>query len=354
MTGLIFALMLGATGAWAQGGPGEKEHGAQGMHEQGPGAAGMRGDGPGPGAQERAGPRGADRGEQPSSRGERESGKHAQQNREEKANKGRAEKGEQTQHEDRARAEKEKKGQAEERAAEKSRDEKQKGAQPSSEGQASGEAGRATERNETQRTGKEAKTIEGKEKAKSVELSGDKRDRVKTALHETPSLKHKTNVHVDLSVGHRLPRDFDFVAVPRVVVDIVPEYRDYLFAYVDDDYVICDPDTYEIVAVIPATGGPTYARGESTGRCSERLSLNADDRDLVVRAIEREGPSRKVDVSHLTIGWSVPRDVELQRFPDRVVSQVGELSSCRYFVAENQIAVVNPDEDKVVLVLDRS
>jgi Protein of unknown function (DUF1236) len=35
-------------------------------------------------------------------------------------------------------------------------------------------------------------------------------------------------------------------------VTLVPAYRDYEYILVGDNIVIVDPDTYEIVAVIPA------------------------------------------------------------------------------------------------------
>ena len=63
-----------------------------------------------------------------------------------------------------------------------------------------------------------------------------------------------TDVDIDISVGRRLPRDWHFAPVPITVIELVPEYRDYVFVYVEDEYVICDPDTYEVVAVIPAGG----------------------------------------------------------------------------------------------------
>ena len=57
-----------------------------------------------------------------------------------------------------------------------------------------------------------------------------------------------------------MPRDWHFVPVPIAVIEVVPEYRDYVFVYVEDEYVICDPDTYEVVAVIPAGGGGALRR----------------------------------------------------------------------------------------------
>jgi len=293
-------------------------------------------------------PRSADRGEAQPSQGE--PGRHAQQNREERVPQGRAGKDDQLQ---RAETEDESTKKTEQRAEDRARKEKS-----SSEGQASGESGRSAEKKDAgrlgERNGAESKATQDddrKEQVKRVELSRDKRDRVKTVFRERGDLKHRTNANVDLRVGTRLPYNWDFVPVPVSIVDIVPEYGGYLFAYVDDDYVICDPETYEIVAVIPVSDGPSYAGDESPGRCPDRISLNDDERDLILHSIHREN---SIDVSHLTVGWSVPRDIELYTFSDPVLSRVSELGSCRYFVAEDQIAIVSPDEERVVYLIDRS
>ena len=102
--------------------------------------------------------------------------------------------------------------------------------------------------------------------AKRVDLSGDKRTRVQTAFKGAGDVKHRTNVNIHIAVGTRLPRDWDFVPVPIAVVALVPECRDYVFVYVDDQYVICDPDTYEVVAVLPAERG--YAGSSGGGNNS--------------------------------------------------------------------------------------
>ncbi len=344
--GLTVALLLGGTGAYAQGGPGEKMQGPPAMREQGPGDAGTR-DAP-PDTQQSTGARGEERGDaSPNTKGDRE-GKQAQKNKEDNS-KGRAEKDNQP-----ARAEKQdttKK--TDERAEDRSRSDKDKSPQ-TTEGKPANDRDQAERKGTSSDKDKQAASGDRKGDAKHVDLSSDKQDRIKTAFRSRSDLKHRTNVHVDLRVGTRLPRDWDFVFVPDDVIAIVPEFRGYRFAYVDDYYVICDPDTYEIVAVIPASGGPSYASDSSRGQCSERISLSADDRDLIIRAIGRESHASNVDVPHLTVGWSVPRDIELQSFPEPVLSRVSELGSCRYFVAEDKIAVVSPEEEKVVAVIDRS
>ncbi len=132
----------------------------------------------------------------------------------------------------------------------------------------------------------------------------------------------------------------------------MPEYRGYVFVYVDDEYVVCDPDTYEVVAVVPVDDGPAYAGGGSgRAECSADLALNRDERDLIVELAPRED---EVDVSDLEVGWSVPKDIELHEFAEPVLDRADELSACRYFVADNSIAIVDPDESKVVLLIDRS
>jgi len=188
--------------------------------------------------------------------------------------------------------------------------------------------------------------------AARVDLSGDKRGRVRDALSRSRDVERKTNIDIDVSVGRRLPRDWHYRPVPVAVVDIVPEYRDYLFVYVDDEYVITDPGTYEVVAIIPAQDGAQHAgggNGNST-ECPNRLQISRDERELILGTTHAE---REVDVGDLEVGWSVPRDVELYRFPDPVLSEAGELSACRYFVAKHQIAIVDPEDEKVVLVIDK-
>ncbi len=191
------------------------------------------------------------------------------------------------------------------------------------------------------------------ERVKQVELSGEKRDRVQTALRDKPDVKHRTDVDIDISIGRRLPRDWDFAPVPIAVIEIVPEYRDYVYVWVEQEYLICDPVTYEVVAVIPAReqGYAASRSGGPSGKCSTRIELSANERQLILDLV-RSG--REVDVSDLEIGWSVPSEIALERFPEPVLAEATELSACRYFVADDQLAIVDPDEDKVVLLIDKS
>ncbi|VUD71413.1 hypothetical protein MET9862_01995 [Methylobacterium symbioticum] len=61
-----------------------------------------------------------------------------------------------------------------------------------------------------------------------------------------------SNVNFSLNVGTAIPRSVSLHRLPPAIVSIVPAYEGYSFILVRDDIVIIDPDTYEIVDVIPA------------------------------------------------------------------------------------------------------
>lgn len=190
------------------------------------------------------------------------------------------------------------------------------------------------------------------EAVRKADLSGEKRERVGSAFRESRDVKHRTDVNINIAVGTRLPRDWDFVPVPVTVVEVVPEYRGYVFAYVEDEYVVCDPVTYEVVAVLPASGGGvrTAGGGGSAERCSTSLTLSEDERAEIVRSIQI---TDEVDVSDVTVGWAVPGNIELRTFPEPIVSRTGKLAACRYFLSDDQIAIVDPAEETVVLLIDQ-
>src|SRR6185295_2316280 len=188
------------------------------------------------------------------------------------------------------------------------------------------------------------------DRAKQVDLSGDKRDRVQSTFRDKGDVKHRTKVDIDISVGRRLPRDWGFAPVPIAVIEVVPEYRDYVFVWVEDEYVICDPVTYEVVAVIPAGGRHHASASSAGGECSARLTLSEDQEEFILKSVRL---GHEVDVADLEVGWSVPSDIELETVPAAVLSEADELSACRYFIADDQLAIVDPDEDKVVLLIDK-
>jgi hypothetical protein len=109
----------------------------------------------------------------------------------------------------------------------------------------------ATGRGTTEQTGQTGVT--GGARGGSVQLSENQRTQIKTVIGRGsgPRLS-RSDVSFSLSIGTRVPRSVHFVTLPIEIVRIVPQYRGFEYFLVDDEIVIVDPRTLEIVAVIPA------------------------------------------------------------------------------------------------------
>jgi uncharacterized protein DUF1236 len=359
ITALVATLMLGGmTCAYAQGGPpedrgGGAERGSPSTQDSGSSDAGRSSQVPEKQGQEKSTP--SDRGESSKARSaeksESNSGKSEERGSKARSAEEKSDKKRTTKSEDSSSSSRQSRTDDTKDATDKSANQ---GDRTDASKKSAGENREQTDRKTGDTEGKDAQKTAGDktatDNAKRVDLTGDKRTRVQAALRSKGDIKRRTGVSITIAVGTRLPRDWEFVPVPQDVVVIVPEYRGYYFAYVDDTYVICDPETYEVVAVIPADR--SYAGGNSSAgsKCSSQLSLNTDERELILRSVSR---GREVDFADLSVGRKVPRDVELLSFPESVVSEASELGSCRYFDAGDQIAIVDPDEDKIVLIIDK-
>ena len=111
--------------------------------------------------------------------------------------------------------------------------------------------GTTTERNATEQNGRTGVNVG--ERGGSVQLSEDQRSQIKTVIGRGsgPRLS-RSNVNFDISVGSRVPRSVHFVTLPGEIVRIVPQYRGFDYFLIEDEIVIVDPHTLEIVAIIPA------------------------------------------------------------------------------------------------------
>jgi hypothetical protein len=86
----------------------------------------------------------------------------------------------------------------------------------------------------------------------AVQLNDQQRTRIRQVVINQ-RVQKTTNVNFDIRVGVRVPRaEVRLFPVPVTIVEIVPEYRGYLYFVYEDEIVIVDPNTLEIVAVIPA------------------------------------------------------------------------------------------------------
>lgn len=84
----------------------------------------------------------------------------------------------------------------------------------------------------------------------SMRLSQEQRTKIRGVLvqHDVVRVDHPT---FSVTVGTRVPRDVHITVLPEEIVTLVPEYRGYEYVMVRDEILIIDPNTLEIVAIIP-------------------------------------------------------------------------------------------------------
>ena len=87
--------------------------------------------------------------------------------------------------------------------------------------------------------------------AAGAKLSGEQRTKITTVIRGE-HVQPLTHANFSISVGTRVPRDVSFRPLPTEVVTIYPEWRGYEFVLVNEQIVVVDPRTLEIVAVIDA------------------------------------------------------------------------------------------------------
>jgi hypothetical protein len=113
--------------------------------------------------------------------------------------------------------------------------------------------GITTERNATEQTGRTGVNVgERGERGGSVQLSEDQRSQIKTIIGHERGPRLDRNVDFSLTVGTRIPRSVHYEVLPEEIVRIVPQYREFDYFLVEDEIVIVNPSTLEIVAIIPA------------------------------------------------------------------------------------------------------
>ena len=84
------------------------------------------------------------------------------------------------------------------------------------------------------------------------QLSEEQRTHIRQTVIDAGGAPRVGHVDFDVRVGTRLPRDrIHLVPVPDTLVQIDPEWQDFLYFVYEDEIVVVDPNDMEIVAVLP-------------------------------------------------------------------------------------------------------
>lgn len=94
-------------------------------------------------------------------------------------------------------------------------------------------------------------TTTGQAGAGGKQLTSEQRTSIHTSITKM-NVRPVTKVNFSISVGTRVPRGVEFHPLPVEVINIYPDWRGYEFILVNDQIVVVNPRTLEIVAVLDA------------------------------------------------------------------------------------------------------
>jgi hypothetical protein len=84
-----------------------------------------------------------------------------------------------------------------------------------------------------------------------AKLSTEQRTKITTTIKQQ-NIKPVTNINFSISVGTRVPRDVGFHPLPAEIITVYPDWRGYEFFLVNNEIIVVNPRTLEIVAVLDA------------------------------------------------------------------------------------------------------
>jgi hypothetical protein len=160
-----------------------------------------------------------------------------------------------------------------------------------------------------------------------------------------------------VSIGVAVPASIRLYDVPADVVAIYPRFRGYGFVLVEDEIVIVEPGTRRIVTVLPASDDRTLARGRAepstTGMApSGGIRLSPEQRTVIRETVLVEPACHYEQRLDFFLVIPIPSTVRVCEFPERVVSEVPAIGEYRYVTRGDEVLVIDPEESRVVEVLD--
>jgi hypothetical protein len=117
----------------------------------------------------------------------------------------------------------------------------------------SGQSGTMENRSTTQ-GGTHEGTVQGRSSSSSsVNLTSEQKTKIHSVIIADRSAPRVAHVDFDVRVGTVVPRGkVKLAPLPSSIVEIEPAWRGFEYFLVGDEIVVVDPNTFDIVAVIPA------------------------------------------------------------------------------------------------------
>ena len=194
----------------------------------------------------------------------------------------------------------------------------------------------------------------------SIVLSNEQRIRASTrfaARIDRLNVPALSRSRLSVSIGAIVPSSIRLYDVPLDIVDIYPGFRGHKFVVVDDEVVIIEPSNRRIVTMIPLSDERSVARAEArttTGSApsGERIRLLPQQRTIIRETVLQEPICHYEQRLEFFLVIPFPTTVRVCEFPERVVSEVPEVRRYRYLTRGDEVLIVDPDEQRVVEVIE--
>jgi len=180
----------------------------------------------------------------------------------------------------------------------------------------------------------------------SATVNDDQRRQVVDQLRRDRSTTSQ-NLNIQVNVGTRLPPNVQARRLPSDIVRIMPQYREYDYVVIDNRVAIIDPRGREVVEILD--DGPGY--GSAAAHGSDRIVISDDTRTRF-RELVRSSSTTVGSTSPSGGGTSASNCLSLQPVPEELARTHPELSSYRYLAIGDQVVLVDPQQQKIVQVID--
>jgi hypothetical protein len=155
------------------------------------------------------------------------------------------------------------------------------------------------------------------------------------------------DLNIQINVGTQLPPRVQARRLPSDIVRIMPQYRDYEYTVIDNRVAIVDPRRREVVEILDDS--PGYGGTAAYGR--DRIVISDDTRTRF-RELVRSSSTTVGSTSPSGGGTSASNCLSLQPVPEELARTHPELSSYRYLAVGDQVVLVDPQQQKIVQVID--
>jgi hypothetical protein len=106
------------------------------------------------------------------------------------------------------------------------------------------------------------------------------------------------------------------------------------------------------LAPVASTGAWAQAPVERTAPlAAQRVNLSLEQRDTIRELVKELDVASVASETPMTIGDTVPNDVELHAMPTRVGEKVSQVKNHLFFRKGAELAIVDPKDDKIVEVI---